>query len=57
MQLERGHCPRASRGVVRRDGERVAYDGVNDDDDGDENGGLEIAALIRIRWTNEIIRK
>lgn len=51
--------PRLARNASRT--WKGAYGDDDDDYDGDENGsgdgGLEIAALIRIRWTNEIIRK
>lgn len=66
MQLERGRCPRASltlggRGAAYDDDDNDNEDVENVEDDfrdDDENGnGLEIAALIRIRRTNEIIRK
>lgn len=52
MQLERGRWPRASQ--------RWLDKGSTHDHDDYENsgdGGSEMAALIRIRWTNEIIRK
>jgi len=52
MQLERGRCPRSSqRWLDKRN--------ANDHDDYQNSGvvGSEMAVLIRIRWTNEIIRK
>lgn len=50
MQLERGHCPRASQPDKGN-----TYD--HDDYENGGDGGSEMATLIRIRWTNEIIRK